>query len=278
MSHSMRNGDEASRVHESRQRRDVGHGARRAGASTCAAGRLVRVPPVATSPSPAAFAFIALVAMATLALPGVAAAQTAPSAEEAAAYEGLHAAAWHGDVDAIDALVEAGADVEARDAAGRTAAIVAAFASEDEALARLAAAGADLNALEHRDYDVVTIAAVANDAELMSRALALGARPDNVTSPYAGTALIAAAHLGHDDVVRRLAAAGAPLDHVNNLGWTALIEAVVLGDGGPDHVATVRALVDAGADRDVGDRAGVTPLEHARSRGYADIVAILEGG
>ena len=49
-------------------------------------------------------------------------------------------------------------------------------------------------------------------------------------------------------------AGGAPLDHMNNLGWTALIEAVVLGDGGPDHVETVRALVKAGADRTIADR------------------------
>ena len=49
-------------------------------------------------------------------------------------------------------------------------------------------------------------------------------------------------------------AGGAPLDHMNNLGWTALIEAVVLGDGRPDHVETVRALVRAGADRTIADR------------------------
>ena len=86
----------------------------------------------------------------------------------------------------------------------------------------------------------------------------------------------AAAHLGHDDVVRELIAAGAPLDHVNNLGWTALIEAVMLGNGGPRHVATVKALVAAGARRDLADREGTTPLEHARRRGYAAMVALLQ--
>ena len=63
----------------------------------------------------------------------------------------------------------------------------------------------------------------------------------------------------------------------NNLEWTALIEAVILGDGGPDHQAVVRLLVDAGADREIADRDGVTPLVHARSRNYDEIVAILEG-
>jgi uncharacterized protein len=49
-------------------------------------------------------------------------------------------------------------------------------------------------------------------------------------------------------VVRTLIAAKAPLDHVNNLGWTAVIESIVLGDGGKRHVATLKALVDAGAN------------------------------
>ena len=134
-----------------------------------------------------------------------------------------------------------------------------------------------MNALEHQAYDVVTIAAVADDPELMSLAIELGNDPGLTTSPYDGTALIAAAHLGHAEVVRRLIAAGAPLDHVNNLGWTALIEAVILGDGGPDHQAVVAALVQAGADRNIADRSGVTPLDHARHRGYAEIIDLLEG-
>ena len=140
----------------------------------------------------------------------------------------------------------------------------------------MAAAGADLNALENSDYDIVTVAAVANDLKMVDLALSLGAGAGNVTSPYEGTALIAASHLGHYQVVERLIAGGAPLDHINNLGWTALIEAVILGDGGPDHVRTVRALVEAGADRTIADRQGVTPLDHARARGYTSIVALLE--
>src|SRR5215218_5286932 len=107
-------------------------------------------------------------------------------------------------------------------------------------------------------------------------ALALGGSARNVTSPYDGTALIAAAHLGHDEVVRELIRAGAPLDHVNNLGWTALLEAVILGDGGPRHTQTVRALLEAGADARIADREGLTPLAHARRRGYQGMIKLLE--
>jgi ankyrin repeat protein len=82
--------------------------------------------------------------------------------------------------------------------------------------------------------------------------------------------------LEHDKYDVITIAAGAPLDHVNNLGWTALIEAVVLGDGGPNHVATVRALVDGGADKSIRDRNGQTSLMLAESRGYQAMVEILD--
>ena len=90
-------------------------------------------------------------------------------------------------------------------------------------------------------------------------------------SPYLGTELIAAAHLGHAEVVRRLIDAGAPLDHINNLHWTAVMEAVVLGDGSPDHQAVLEALLSAGADALLADRDGVTPLQHAQTREFAEM-------
>jgi len=214
--------------------------------------------------------FVVLMSLATSA-----AAQTAPSAREVAAFEGLLRAAHEGDVLLVRRLVEQGADINIRDPKGRTPIHVAAFASKANALKALAEAGADMNALEGSAYDVVTITAVADDAELMSLAIELGNDPGLTTSPYYGTALIAAAHLGHVDVVRRLIAAGAPLDHINNLHWTAVMEAVVLGDGGTDHQAVLDALLTAGADRTLTDRDGVTPLEHAERRGYTEMAARL---
>ena len=68
------------------------------------------------------------------------------------------------------------------------------------------------------------------------------------------------------------------LDHVNRLGWTALLEAIILGDGGARHTEVVRLLVAAGADVDIADANGVSPLAHARRRGFAEIAAILERG
>ncbi len=209
-----------------------------------------------------------------LALPATA--QTAPSRSEIAAYTGLHRAAHEGNVNEIVRLIAEGADINARDRRRRTPSIVAAFASNDAALRALAEAGADMNAQDAQGYGVVTIAAVANDPDLMSLALSYGNRPDLIHTNWNGTALIAASELGNHEVVRRLIAAGSPLDHVNNLGWNALIEAVVLGNGGPDHQKTVRYLIEAGADASIADRDGVTPLEHAKARGFTEITNLIE--
>lgn len=202
-------------------------------------------------------------------------AQVPPSAERAARYTGLLAAAHRGELARIRALLAQKAPVDARDEQQRTPLHVATYARQREAIRVLAAAGADLNALEFQRYDPVTIASVADDEETLALLLQLGASARNVTSPYEGTALIAAAHLGHAGVVRQLIAAGAPLDHVNNLHWTALIEAVVLGDGGARHTEVVRALVAAGANRELTDRGGNTPLMLARARGYREMEALL---
>jgi ankyrin repeat protein len=206
----------------------------------------------------------------------IAGAQVAPTASELTAYRGLHAAAAKGDATEIERLVRAGAPIDTRDSRARTPLLVATYMQQPDAARALMRLGADPNALESQQYDIVTIAAVANDVPMLKVALDGGCKATNVTSPYQGTALIAAAHLGHDEAVRILIAAKAPLDHVNNLGWTALIESIVLGDGGKRHTATLEALVDAGANVNLADRSGDTPLTLAKKRGFSEMAKILE--
>ena len=207
---------------------------------------------------------------------GMSWAQVAPTAAESARYSGLLAAAARGDAVEIGRLAAVGANVNVRDDYGRTPLHVATFGRHREAIAALIKAQADPGAKERDRYDAVTIAAVADDAMTLRLLLQSGASAKLVTSRYDGTALIAAAHLGHVEVVKLLIEAGAPLDHVNNLGWTALIESIVLGNGGPRHTETLRALVRAGANVNIPDRNGAAPLQMARSRGYKAMVEILE--
>ncbi len=217
-----------------------------------------------------------LVGAGPLVAASLALAQMPPSLEEVQRYTGLHRAAARGEAAEIARLLAQGADPNTRDGNGRTPLHVAVFGSHADAARALVRGGAQPNALDAQRYDIITIAAVKDDLKMVRLALALGTSPRNITSPYDGTALIAAAHLGHDGVVRELIKAGAPLNHVNNLGWTEVIEAVILGNGGRRHIATLRALVVAGANVNITDRQGVSPLAHARTRGYAAMVTILE--
>lgn len=204
-----------------------------------------------------------------------AAAQVPPSAAELAAYRGLHAAAARGDVVEIEKRIAAGEPKDATDARGRTPLHVAAFQRQHAAARALLRLGADANRQEIDRYDIITIAAVANDVPMLKLAIEGGGNPKAITSRYDGTALIAAAHLGHAEIVRVLVGAKAPLDHVNNLGWTALMESILLGDGGVSHTETLNALVQAGANVNIPDRNGMTPLAHAKARGYAQMEKIL---
>lgn len=202
-------------------------------------------------------------------------AQVPPSSADVMGYSGLFDAGQRGDAARVRTLIAGGAAVDLRDSHGRTPLHVAAYARRHDAMRALAAAGANVNALENDRYDIVTIAAVADDVPTLEVALSLGASAKNITSRWDGTALIAAAHLGHAEVVKTLIRAGAPLNHINNLGWTALIESIVLGDGGVRHTDTLRALVAAGADVNITDRGGQTPLALASARRYRAMVDIL---
>jgi ankyrin repeat protein len=218
--------------------------------------------------------FVALFLALLAALP--ASAQIAPTEAELRAYGGLHAAAARGDVAEIEKRIGSGENKEAIDSRHRTPLHVAVYQKKYDAARTLIRLGADPNKLEIDRYDIITIAAVANDVPMLKIALEGGGNPKAITSRYDGTALIAAAHLGHAEVVRMLIAAKAPLDHVNNLQWTALIESIVLGDGGKNHTGTLRALVEAGANVNIPDGSGSTPLRLARNRGYQEMVVILE--
>jgi ankyrin repeat protein len=188
----------------------------------------------------------------------------------------LLSAVMNKDIDAVQIrdLLSDGADIDARDEAGRTALLIATHGSRIDIAKALIEAGADVNAKDRINDSPYLYAGAHGYLEILKMTLAHGADLKS-TNRYGGTALIPASERGHVDTVRTLIEAGVDVDHINNLGWTALLEAIILSDGGERHQQIVGLLVKAGADINLADRDGVRPLQHARSRGYGEIEAIL---
>lgn len=188
----------------------------------------------------------------------------------------LFRAAANSDAGMVRRIVAAGVAVDPRNAAGETPLLVATRGNAVDAAKVLIEAGADVNAKDRINDSPYLYAGAHGHLDILGLTLAHGADLAS-TNRFGGTALIPAAERGHVEAVRILIAAGVDVDHVNNLGWTALIEAIILGDGGARHQAIVQALIDAGADVNLADGDGVSPLRLARSRGHAEIARILVG-
>jgi ankyrin repeat protein len=183
-----------------------------------------------------------------------------------------------GNVEAVRSMLADSAETEVRDAEGRTPLLLATHQDKVEIAGLLIEAGADVNAKDAiHDTPFLYAGGEGRDA-ILRLILATGKGNLRDTNRYGGVALIPAAHHGHPSTVRILLGTDIDIDHVNNLGWTALIEAVILSDGGPVHQEIVGLLVDAGADREIADRDGVMPLEHARRRGFKEMAERIAAG
>jgi len=183
-------------------------------------------------------------------------------------------AAERGEIVVVRDLVREGARVNWRDHRGRTPLLAATQRNRIDVARFLIQEGADVNAKDLIQDTPFLYAGAEGRTEILK--MILGAGPNlKDTNRFGGTALIPAAHRGHVEAVKLLLATKIDKDHVNNLGWTALMEAVVLGDGGAAHTEIVRLLVAAGGNTNIPDRDRVTPLEHAKQRGYAEMVRIL---
>lgn len=202
--------------------------------------------------------------------------QAKARADEAADRRLLEAAA-KGDRAGAAAAMKAGAAIDARDPRRQTALLLAVAANHIPVALDLIAAGADINAqADNRDTPWLLAGAEGRTA-LIRPMLATGRVDYAKRNRYGGNALIPAAHHGHPETVRLLLEESKiDVDQINDLGWTALLEAVILGDGGPTHTEIVRLLVAHRANVNLADRSGVSPLAHARRRGFAAIAGILE--
>lgn len=221
-------------------------------------------------PSLRRFARAALIAVILAQAHGPAMSQTSSRP----AGEALLRSAQTGDAAEVGRLIELGAPLDQADSAGQTALLLAVAGNHVEIARRLIEAGASVNAQAGNMDTPWLLAGARGRAEII--ALMLPRRPDlTIRNRFGGNALIPACERAHVEAVKLLLTSGIDVDHVNNLGWTCLLEIVILGDGGPRHQEVTRLVLAAGANPNLADRTGVTPLAHARQKGQSEVAGLI---
>ena len=136
----------------------------------------------------------------------------------------------------IKLLIEAGANVNAKENDGRTPLMCAADKGHSEIVKLLIENGADVNAKNN----------------------------------YGHTSLMCAAGKGHTEIVKLLIEKGANVNAKNNYGRTPLMYAADEG-----HTETVKLLIEKGADVNAKDKDGRTPLMCAADEGHTETEMLL---
>jgi uncharacterized protein len=197
------------------------------------------------------------------------------ASERTANPDTMFTAAARGDVAQLKRYIAAGAKLDGTDREGRTPLLLAVAGSQTDAAIALIDAGASINAQAVNQDTPWLLAGALGHAELLRRMIPKG--PDfAIRNRYGGNALIPACERAHVEAVKVLLTSKVDVDHVNNLGWTCLLEIVVLGNGGPRHVEVAKLVLDAGANPNIADKDGVTPLQHARRKGQREIARLIE--
>jgi len=156
----------------------------------------------------------------------------------------LHVAADIGIPPVVNLLVDLGANLEARDSLGRTPLIQAAIAGNSAVVAVLLAAGADADAAETRHrITALHLAAFSDRREIIDTLLGYGADVDAADS-QGETPLFWAVGRGHTQTIARLINAGADINHRNLAGVSPLGAAAFAHE----REATVRLLKLLGAE------------------------------
>jgi ankyrin repeat protein len=186
------------------------------------------------------------------------------------AWQDLHDALRDGDLQQVQALVAAGADLHYRREGGYDALLDAVHGCDDtrliELLQWLIAQGAPLNGVSSHNESGVRVLSRLARFDAVRLLLEAGADP----APLAWTPLLKAAALGSAADVEALVRGGAPLEERDSWSRTAWLLALQSGD-----VAKAQVLRALGAHIAARGRCGKPPLFHAIDSGSIDMLRWL---
>src|SRR5215510_5850650 len=184
-------------------------------------------------------------------------------------------AAARGDVETLKRLIAAGVSLETVNTVGETPRLLAVKNNHLSAAVLLIDVGGNINAQAANKDSPWLLAGALGRTEMLR--YMIPKRPDfSLRNRFGGNALIPACERAHVETVKLLLTTNIDVNHVNNLGWTCLLEIVILGDGGPRHVEVAKMVLAAGADPNIADKDGISPLAHARRKGQTAIARLIE--
>jgi ankyrin repeat protein len=165
----------------------------------------------------------------------------------------------------VQLLIAGGADINQRGVGGKTAIFYAALAGSGylDCVETAIAAGADLDLQDDAGHTVLTAVAAAENYPLFNLLMQAGAS----TAGLESIQLIQAAGAGTVDRVRALLATKVNLDLDRG---AAIGSAAAAG-----HTQIVELLIRAGANVNLRDKLGFTPIASAAYAGYGEIVQLL---
>jgi ankyrin repeat protein len=185
-----------------------------------------------------------------------------------------------GDVADAEALIGAGANVDAIDDHGQTCLMQAAVRGNTEIARMLVEAGADLEMKDDQGSTALILAATNGHTEILQLLIEVGADitarncyylTGAVNRNHEETSLIAASIYGNAESVRLLIDAGADLDWVDEGGRSAAAHAAFSG-----RAENLGVLIEAGADLNLVDFRGYTALDWANRQGHIDAAEMLQ--
>ncbi|MBO7238069.1 MAG: ankyrin repeat domain-containing protein [Elusimicrobiaceae bacterium] len=221
----------------------------------------------------------------------------------------LHVAVMMGKVPAVKALLELGADPNARAHSGKTPIFYTEYTDKNykEIIELLVSKGANINALDKDGYnplflamcqairledeepftpeDVKTVTSsydlalktfshvkkVVYAKERIESLITAGA-DINFHSEYEGmTPLMIACMAGWDGIAKMLCEKGANINDTDDRGETALMQACT-----KKYPKIVSLLIEKGCNKNTKNNDGKTALEIAKEKGYKDIIEILK--
>jgi ankyrin repeat protein len=209
----------------------------------------------------------------------------------------LLASMWS-NVEAVKALLAAGADPNDGDDSGDTPLIMAVYNSGNlDVVKALIAGGADVNSVDNHGVNVMLTAVLTKDTRLISALIDAGAEVNSGYHETGRTALDAALTMQLSDVCALLIKAGGktkeqmgdhrPLVQAISLGMVGLVD-VVIDSADKDEksaalvaavhknmLSMVRRMLAAGADPAMTQPDSISALTLASIMGYADVVREL---